>query len=190
MIYVVYLTPLCLNANLIFLSPSRSSQISRQFQKTPNSTPAVSCCLTALKSCPCDFSHSCECQKGDPVRTSADMGVTNRTDNEHELQDLFCLRPPSHTSYTPPLSLQLNWTSCLRQAAHSLGCFRGNSDHRDGHTVYNPAPHLGYELANQGLSTLVMGPMTMPHLGSRPFDLQGLRSTDSGCKERLVDEWE
>lgn len=96
------------------------------------------------------------------------MGVTNGTDNEHELRDLFSLRPsPTHLlSSTYP---GLNWTASRRQAAHSLGCFRGNCDRRDGHTVYNPAPHLGYGLANKGLSTLVMGPMTMPHLGSRPL---------------------
>lgn len=56
---------------------------------------------------------------------------------------------------------------------------RGNTEHRDGHTASNPAPHLGYELANQGLSTLVMGLMTMLHLTLRPFDRQGHRSFDS-----------
>lgn len=90
------------------------------------------------------------------------------------------LSPPRHT---PPNPSPLNGTSCLRQHAHSSGCFRGNSDRRDGHTIYNPAPHLGYELAYHGLNTLVMGLMTMAHLGSQPFDLKGLWSTD--CKERL-----
>lgn len=94
--------------------------------------------------------------------------------------------PAPVTHLSPP---RLKCTSCLRQAAHSLGCFRGNPDNRDGHTAYNPAPHLGYELAYQGLSTLVMGPMTVPHLGSRPCDLQGLQPTDSDCTERLVDQW-
>ena len=91
------------------------------------------------------------------------MGVTNRTDNEHELQDLLS-GPPPH-----PVPSFSGTSSCLRRAAHSLGCFRGNTDHRDGHTAYKPAPHLGYELEYQGLSTLVMGPMTMAHLGSQPL---------------------
>lgn len=102
-------------------------------------------------------------------------GSPNRTDNEHELQDLVSLHAPP----TPP---PRHLPTASDKAAHSLGCFRGNSDHHDGHTVYNPAPHLGYELAYQGLSTLVMGPMTMPHLGSRPCGLRGPQSTDSGSK--------
>lgn len=38
-------------------------------------------------------------------------------------------------------------------------------DERDWLAACRAAPHLGYELAYQGLSTLVMGPMTIPHLG-------------------------
>lgn len=65
-----------------------------------------------------------------------------------------------------------------------MGCRRGNAELRDGHTAYNPAPHLGYELDNQGLSTLVMGLMTILHLRSHPSDLQGHWTSDSGCEER------
>lgn len=86
------------------------------------------------------------------------MEVTNRADNERELLDFIFF----FFSHTFPAPDETPLTHCLR----------GNCDRRDGHTVYNPAPHLGYELAYQGLSALVMGLMTTPHLGSGLFNLR------------------
>ncbi|CAB1446823.1 unnamed protein product [Pleuronectes platessa] len=70
-----------------------------------------------------------------------------------------------------------NWTSCLLRLFQ-----RKDPEHRDGHTAYNPAPHLGYELANRGLNTVAVGPMTMPHLGSRPVDPLDHRSAHPAAK--------
>lgn len=83
------------------------------------------------------------------------MGVTNRADNEHELQDLFFFfllgsPPPSNTSPRPPSGLMGGPPASDRLRNHWAVLEENPDEHRDGHTVYNPAPHLGYELANQG----------------------------------------
>lgn len=115
------------------------------------------------------------CHKRDPVRSGVDtagsappliMNMNCRT-----FLSFFLLPPLSRHCQGFPRSFTSQFPSPLMGPPAADGPFTHwavesrELDERDWLAACRAAPHLGYELAYQGLSTLVMGPMTIPHLG-------------------------